>query len=322
MKCLFITSNRLGDAILTTGVLDWVIREMPDISVTVACGPVAAPVFKDCPSVERVIEMRKGRFSAHWRRLWLETIGQRWDRVVDLRGSAFSYLVRAGKRQIFTTPSAKAHRVDQLATALKIKVAIEPRLWIAEQNEATAAELIGDEARPILMLCPTSNWPPKAWAAERFREIATRLTRAEGPLSNARIAVACGPGEEDQAAVIYNNLEPTSRIDLMNKLPLMTLAAVMKRANLVIANDSGSMHLAAATGAPTLGLFGPSYEQIYAPRGPIAGWVRSEEPATDLLARAEEVARAPAALMQGLSVDRVEEAALQLLDKASISAQT
>ena len=57
-------------------------------------------------------------------------------------------------------------------------------------------------------------------------------------------------------------------IDLTQDTDLLTAHACLKRARLFIGNDSGAMHLAAATGIPTLGLFGPSDEQLYGPWGP------------------------------------------------------
>jgi ADP-heptose:LPS heptosyltransferase len=93
----------------------------------------------------------------------------------------------------------------------------------------------------------------------------------------------------------------------------MTLAACLGRCRLAIANDSGLMHLAAAAGAPTLGLFGPSDARHYAPRGPLAEWVRADEPAADLLSRSGQVDDAPGALMTGLPVVRVVDAAEGLL---------
>ena len=60
----------------------------------------------------------------------------------------------------------------------------------------------------------------------------------------------------------------------MGRVDLLTAYALLKRARLFIGNDSGLMHLAAAAGAPTLGLFGPSDERLYAPWGPKARVLR------------------------------------------------
>jgi len=306
MQALFITSTRLGDAILSTGILARLLAD--GCRVTVACGPVAAPLFDGVPGVERVIVLRKGRFGAHWRKLWLEAVGRRWDRVVDLRGSAFAWTVRAGSRRVFRAPKGGAgHRVEQLRAGLGWPDLPEPRLWISETDREQAANILYGRAGPLLALCPTANWPPKAWPADRFVELMRAI------LPEARVIVAGGPGERDLALPVLDAIPPERRIDLVGTAPLMTLAACLARADLVVANDSGLMHLAAASGAPTLGLFGPSRESHYAPRGPRTAWVRADETADDLLARSDAAHGEPGVLMTGLPVQRVAEAARALL---------
>jgi len=313
MQVLFISSTRLGDAILTSGALAWVLRRAPGMRVTVACGPVATALFEAVPGVERVIAMRKGPWQAQWRMLWRETVGVRWDLVVDLRGSAFAWTVRAGERRVFRTPRGGGHRVDQIRDALRLDGDVEPRLWIGEADSRRAARVLGNGRDPILAVAPTANWPPKAWGAERFVETVAALTGPGGALPGARVLVAGGPGERELAAPILDAVPAGRLIDLVGTEPLMTLAACLGRCRLAIANDSGLMHLAAAAGAPTLGLFGPSHERHYAPRGPLAAWIRTDEAATALLARSGRVDDAAGALMTGLPVARVVDAAETLL---------
>ena len=73
------------------------------------------------------------------------------------------------------------------------------------------------------------------------------------------------------------------------------------------------MHVAAAMGTPTLGLFGPGYEEIYGPWGPHCAYVRTDESREELLARIPDVSAREPNLMSGLSVDKTYNAALGLL---------
>ncbi|MEQ8584829.1 MAG: glycosyltransferase family 9 protein [Thalassobaculaceae bacterium] len=313
MRTLFVTSNRLGDAILSTAVLDRLLAERPEARITVACGPVAAALFEAVPQVDRVIAWRKESRGRHWWRLWREVAGSRWDRVVDMRGSALAWTLRAGERRIYRTPRGDGHRLEQMAAALGLAPPLTPRLWMAQDDSARATELLGEDDRPLLAVAPTANWPPKAWPGDRFATLIDRFTGPEGPLPGARVLVAGGPGERDLAAPVLAAVAPERLIDLVDRAPLMTLAAAFARCDLVVANDSGLMHLAAAAGAPTLGLFGPSREAHYAPAGPKTAWVRAVESADALLARSDEAGREPGALMTGLSVEAVERAARDLL---------
>lgn len=316
MRVLFVTSNRLGDAILSTAVLARLLEERPDARITVACGPVAATLFDSVPEVERVIAWRKEKGGRHWWTLWRQVAATRWDRVIDMRGSALAWTLRAGERRIYSTPRADGHRLDQMAAALGLEPPLTPRLWIAQTDSERAAASLGTDHRPLLAVAPTANWPPKAWPGDRFVELIDRLCAPDGPLPGARVLVAGGPGERELAAPVLAAVPSDRLIDLVDRAPLMALAAAFARCDLVVANDSGLMHLAAAAGAPTLGLFGPSREVHYAPTGLTAAWVRAGERADALLARSDEAGGQPGALMAGLSVEAVETAALSLL-KAS-----
>ncbi|HRJ61819.1 MAG TPA: glycosyltransferase family 9 protein, partial [Azospirillaceae bacterium] len=108
-------------------------------------------------------------------------------------------------------------------------------------------------------------------------------------------------------------------VDLIGVGDLATSAACIARAGLFIGNDSGLMHIAAAAGVPTLGLFGPGYPEIYGPWGPNAAVVVSAVPAEELRARVTPQNKSPPGLMDGVSVDAVINAAVRLLTDKTVS---
>jgi ADP-heptose:LPS heptosyltransferase len=118
---------------------------------------------------------------------------------------------------------------------------------------------------PIIALGPTANSDAKIWPPERFVALYRQL--AAGPLMGARVAVMAGPGAKEAALAAPVLAALPEAIDLQGKLTLPEAAACLARAALYVGNDSGLMHLAAAAGAPTLGLFGPTPADIYAPAG-------------------------------------------------------
>jgi ADP-heptose:LPS heptosyltransferase len=262
MRILFITSNRLGDAVLSTGLLDYLIRTHPDARITVVCGPVAEGVFARMPNRERTIALDKRPYRLHWPGLWLATATTLWDLVVDIRGSAFAWMVPTRRRAI--TRRRSGHKIAQLAAVLRLDPPPLPVVWIAQQDHARAAALLPVD-RPIVALAPTANWGPKIWPAERFSALFQAL--CEGPLPGAIPVIIAGPGtvEREIAAPLLYALP--SAIDLTGLLSVPEAAACLTRAALFVGNDSGLMHLAAAAGAPTLGLFGPTDPAEYAPSG-------------------------------------------------------
>ena len=75
MRILFITSSRIGDAVISCGVLEQLRQKNPQARITVACGVAAAGVFERLPGLERLIVFDKERFDAHWLRLWTKLVG-------------------------------------------------------------------------------------------------------------------------------------------------------------------------------------------------------------------------------------------------------
>lgn len=298
MRILFITSTRIGDAVLSTGLLDHLLRQHPEARITIACGTVAEGVFTRMPGLERIIPLTKKRWSLHWLELWSKVAFRRWDLVVDLRGSAMAWLLWTRRRAVMRGGRRPGHRIQYIAEALGVSPPPRPVAWFSAEDAARAEALLPDG--PWLILGPTANWHVKTWPAERFVALAHRLTRAFGPLGKARVAVLGGPGEQERrmAAPVLEGW--SGAVDLVGKLSLPEVAAVLARASLFVGNDSGLMHIAAATGVPTLGLFGPTPASEYGPVGARAEAVLADGPP----------ATTP---MDRLEVETVVEAATRLL---------
>ena len=116
MRILFITSNRLGDAVLSTGLLDHLIRTYSDARITVACGPVAEGVFARMPNRDRTIVVDKLPFRLHWLPLWAGAVTTLWDLVVDIRGSTIAWMVPTRRRAVMRR--RPGHKIAQLAAVL------------------------------------------------------------------------------------------------------------------------------------------------------------------------------------------------------------
>lgn len=278
MRILFITSTRLGDAVLSTGALDHFIGLYPDAEVTVACGPLVAGLFAPVPQVRRVIALRKEPYAGHWIRLARQTFGKRWNIVVDLRNSLLSRLLLADKKYIWGRQEQNQHKVEQIGALIGVSPPPAPRLWFDRQVLAEAERLVPSGSTKVLAVGPSANWQGKTWPAQNFSSLIGKITdRKAGFLPEARIAVIAAPGEEQQARPVLESVPADRRIDLIAKTSPLLAAACLRRSALYIGNDSGLMHCAAAVGTPTLGLFGPSWPQLYRPWGDHAAYVSTPE---------------------------------------------
>lgn len=262
MKILFVTSNRLGDAVLSTGLLDHLIRTYPAAGITVVCGPVAEGVFARMPHRTRTIVLRKRSWGRHWLPLWADVARHVWDLVVDIRGSALSWLVPARRRAVFHR--VEGPKIAQLGAILNLSPPPPPVAWTSETDQQRIADLLPPD-RPIIVLAPTANWGPKVWPANRFARAFQDVSAALVPQAVAVALGGPGPIERAMAAPLLAALPKA--VDLVGALSLPEAVAVLQRAALFIGNDSGLMHLSAAAGAPTIGLFGPTNASTYQPTG-------------------------------------------------------
>lgn len=313
MRILFITSTRIGDAVLSTGLLGHLLERHPGARVTIAAGPLAAPLFTEVPGLERLIVVAKRRMSLHWLGLYAAVASHRWDLVVDLRGSALSYLLWAGERRVIAKGDVGEHRISQLGRLFGVSPPPAPHLWLGQEHERCAAALV-PPGGPILTIGPAANWRGKQWRGERFAELTQRLTAPGGILPGARVAVMAAAHERPQAELLLAAIPEERRLDLVGKTDLLTAGAVLRRAALFVGNDSGLMHIAAAAGAPTLGLFGPTQASHYAPWGANAAVAQTAIPPLDLYTPDHDH-RTTDTMMDSLSVEAAEAAATQLFRK-------
>jgi len=119
---------------------------------------------------------------------------------------------------------------------------------------------------PIIALAPIAHQQGKSWPADRWGELVERL-KAEPRFEGWRFMPVGGPGDRPPATPALEAAGPRG-IDCVGRGDILCSAAAIDRAALFVGNDSGLMHVAAAAGKPTLGLFGPTEWWLYGPRGP------------------------------------------------------
>jgi ADP-heptose:LPS heptosyltransferase len=271
---LFIAPSRIGDAVLASGLVGALIDNVPNAAFTFVGSELTAPLFAETPGVEQVIVVEKQPLSMHWLSLWNKVRGRKWGLVVDLRGSGLSSLLRRSRRAVHRPSGRIEHKVIEAARLLDLPDdPPSPHLFTSAETEARADRLTAGDG-PILAVAPAANWMGKAWPAERFAAAARGLLGRGGALEGGRLMVLGALRDRDAAEQVKAAAPSARQIDLVGSETLLTLYAALKRARLFIGNDSGLTHMAAAAGAPTLGLFGPSDDRLYAPWGPTARVVR------------------------------------------------
>lgn len=309
MRVLFITANRIGDAILSTGLLRHVVDAHPEAEITVVCGPLCVDLFRAVPGLDKIIPLQKESWNRHWLGLWWRCLPYYWDIIIDLRNTAISRLLLHGKRFGYTHGDDALHKVAQNAAIMRLAVPPDPKIWVNETDQTEAQTLLGDG--PIIALGPSANWFPKQWPPEHFAAL-MRDFCADDDLAAYRFLLLAAEHERGQLEPVLAAIPPERRITLIGS-SLALGAACLERADLYIGNDSGLMHLAAAVGTPTLGLFGPGYEKIYGPWGAHTAYLRTPESTAALLALLPHPGAHEPNLMKTLTVERVAGKARRLL---------
>jgi heptosyltransferase-2 len=175
-----------------------------------------------------------------------------------------------------------------------------PETWAAE-----GAALLGDDG-PWIGVNPGAFYgSAKRWLPERFGAVAELVARRVG----GKVAVLGGPAERPLGEAIAAQLRVPVRV-LTGETTLPGLVGVLKRLRLLLTNDSGPMHLAAALGTPLVAVFGSTDWAETAPVGRNAVLVREQVDCSPCLLRECPIDHR---CMTRVGVDRVAEAALSLV---------
>jgi len=123
----------------------------------------------------------------------------------------------------------------------------------------------------VVGICPTGGWKSKKCDPEKFAEISNALIKEY----NAKIFIIWGKSDEADANKIRSLIGSKSFI--APETSIQELAALISHCKILIANDSGPMHIASAVGIPVLGLFGPTNPYMHGPFGDKNEWIRLDE---------------------------------------------
>jgi heptosyltransferase-2 len=169
----------------------------------------------------------------------------------DGRGIILTHALDAPRRSTAISATTYYARLAGFATGLPAPTDSPLSLAVADRDRA-AADAIVPAGPPLLLVNPGANRADKRWPAERFAAAARAIAAAHG----LRIAVTGSPGEAELVSAIASQC---AGMDLVARgVTLGALKGVMTRSALLLCNDTGPRHIAAALGTPCVALFGPT----------------------------------------------------------------
>lgn len=294
---LLIQLGDIGDVVLTLPAIKALRENYPLSRLVVCVREKAREIIEDCPWASAVMSVRKERKNLkaaildQTRWLW-ELRGHRFDLAVDLRtgtrGAIISGLSGAKTRigrfaadgrlwrnRVFThlvTPPDEAfqyaadHNLNILSP-LNLKIRDKTlQISVPYYRKQAAARLFSDQTiamnRPLLAFHPFSLWKYKEWQVDACAELIDDVQQRYG----MTVVITGSSDERDRADQVVARCR-TRPFNLAGKTSIGELAAVFSACSGFIGVDTAALHLAAAVGIPTLGIFGPSPAVCWAPRG-------------------------------------------------------
>ena len=280
----------IGDVVLTTPLIRSVRNAYPDAYIAYMGEKNAVSLLEHNPNLNDIIpfDFAKPTIFEQPRVAW-QLRRRGFDLAIDLFGNPRSALLtylsgakvrvgaeRKGRGSLYTVrvrdngePKTAIEFHNQFIRAAGISpTAMKTEIFITEDERREARIYLQwldhdtaplDFSKTIIGLHPGATWPAKCWLPERFGELADILTAKLG----AQIIITAGPGDGDAVKEVLRS--STASVKVIAGLPLRQLAAILSHCAAYVANDNGTMHIAAAVGTPTIGIFGPGEENIWFP---------------------------------------------------------
>lgn len=325
-RILIRSSNWLGDAVMSVPSVRAIKRGRPDAHVTVITSAELAPVWKLVTDVDEVITADTGSVLSVVRTLrrqptfdvavlfpnslrtaiesWLSRIPRR----VGYRGHHRSWLLNQivrerGKPQ---PPEHQAKRYLRIAHELGADVH-DPTLRDPVSLPQNGNGQGGAKGDPLMLgLCPGAEYgPAKRWLPERFAEAAAAVARQQ----SVRWVLFGKDGDREIGELIASNLGEFC-INRIGKTTVEQLINELRICRLLLTNDTGTMHLAALLGVPTVAIFGSTEPRLTGPLGPNHTILRHHVECSPCFLRKCPI---DFRCMKAVSVDEVVESVLSML---------
>jgi heptosyltransferase-2 len=280
-KILIVAPNWIGDALLAQPLFARLRQRLPATSIDALAPGWTAPVLRRMQEIDEVIDapFGHGELRLGERRRLAGTLRARaYDEAIVLPNTLKSALipflagipVRTGFRgELRYGLLNRIHRLDEQALPLMAEryaqLAEEPdapptrpladvRLRIDEANLASTLGRLGlSKAKPVVAFCPGAEYgPAKRWPARYFAELAAKLA------ARGRGVWLFGSGKDREIGEEIVRLSDHAAVNLCGGTDLASAIDLLSLAEVVVSNDSGLMHVAAAVGRPVVALYGSS----------------------------------------------------------------
>ena len=289
-RILIVNVNWVGDVLFSTPFIRAVREANPDAYIACLLHPRCSQMLETNPRINKIIiydeEGIHKSLLGKWR-LIQKLKSKKFDAVFLLHRSftkaLITYLAGIKERIGYPTKnrggiltrtveeaSEELHKVEYFLNIAR-SVGIEAKdpsyeFFVQDADRKFVGNMLQKEGvsdkDPLIVLCPAGNWGPKRWPREKFARLGDELAGKFG----ARIVLSAARKDAGLVKDISSVMSIVP-VNAAGKTDLKQLGALLERAALVVANDTGPMHMAVAVGAKTIALFGPTSPGLTGPYG-------------------------------------------------------
>jgi heptosyltransferase-2 len=296
-KILIVAPNWIGDALLAQPLFARLLRKHPGATIDALAPVWTAPVLRRMPEISEVIDAPFGhgelKLGARWN-LARALRARSYDQAIvlpnTLKSALIPFFAGVPARTGFTGELRhgllnRVHKLDEQALPLMAEryaqlaenpgeppqPLAEVKLRVDPANLAAALARLGlSRAKPVVAFCPGAEYgPAKRWPARYFAELAAKVA------VRGRAIWLFGSDKDKEIGEEIVRLSGGAAVNLCGRTDLASAIDLLSLAEVVVSNDSGLMHVAAAVGRPVVALYGSSSPEHTPPLSHLSRVVRT-----------------------------------------------
>lgn len=274
-RICFIRTSAIGDVVHGLAFLNGLRSGYPDAQITWITQRIPGELIAGHPAIDRVITFDRNMNPGEWRDLIRCIRKDRYDLLIDpqvsIKASLLTLCARADIKLGFDFHRTRelnwlvtnhriprnppGHVMDQLLEFLDyLEIDYPEPVWnfrITPEEAAWKKRWQAQFSRPVIGLVPSSSSPEKDWPAERYAVLADRIVSE----TDLEPVIICGPGKRECHAAEVIHAAAKSHPVIASEKPLRNTLWQLSCARIVVAPDTGPLHMAVALGIPTIGLY-------------------------------------------------------------------
>ena len=271
-KILFITLSNIGDVVMTLPTFEFLNKKYPKSRFDLVCDKRSVEIFKYFPNVRKIFikDKKKGLMGNFF--LIQQLRKKEYDIAVDLRTDIYLYFIKS-KQKFFKINNSHLHSIEKhfISVERDLSKLPSPKIYIPKTIFNQIKKFFFNKQDKILSIALGANSSFKIWPTEKYIALLNKMNNKFDQV------FLLGDNRDFFKAEFFRKNYKNKSINLCGKLSLIESAAIIKKSDFFIGNDSGLGHIASALNIPCFIIFGVGNPLRYRPWGNKSFWFQSEK---------------------------------------------